>query len=144
MKTGNIHFKPIGSFRKGIITVKAPWAKGLKGIEGFSHLIVLFWLDKAHKPDLFIHPRGIKGIPKIGFLTTRTPHRPNPIGFTVVRLMKHKGAKLWVKGLDAWDGTPILDLKPYTKRETLKKFKIPGWVKKLDRRETDPLRRYGS
>lgn len=139
-----MRLKPIGFYCEGKIVLQSKWSKGLNGIEGFSHLLVFFWLDKAHKPDMFIHPKGMKGLPKIGFLATRTPHRPNPIGFTVVKLLKHKGAKLWVKGLDAWDGTPILDVKPYTARESLKKFKIPGWVKKLDKRETDPLRRYGS
>lgn len=91
-----------------------------------------------------IHPKGFKELPRIGFLATRTPHRPNPIGMTVVKLLRRRGAQLQVEGLDAWNNTPILDIKPYTKKESVKKFRIPAWVHQLDRLEKDPLRRYGS
>lgn len=120
----SITLHPIGRAGDGTIRLHKPWIKALDGIEGFSHLIVLFWLHEARTPDLKIHPKGVKRIPKIGYLATRTPHRANPIGATVVRLTKRRGAVLWVEGLDAWDGTPILDIKPYA--------------------ETDPLRRYAS
>jgi tRNA-Thr(GGU) m(6)t(6)A37 methyltransferase TsaA len=125
-----------------VIQIHRRWLKALKGIEGFSHLIVVFWLDRAHKPDMQIHPRGQKGIPWVGYLATRTPHRANPIGLTVVRLLNRKGTRLTVKGLDAWDGTPILDIKPYTRKDAVPRFRMPGWVRLLDRLETDPLRRY--
>ncbi len=136
--------RPIGVYRKGKVIIDKKWALGLKGLEGFSHVMVFFWLDKAHKPDLFIHPRGDLKISKIGFLATRTPHRPNPLGFTVVKLLKREGGTLWVEGFDGWDGTPIVDVKPYTKREVLEKCKLPSWVKKLDRLEKDPLRKFAT
>lgn len=136
--------QPIGRVRGNAIYIHKRWAQGLEGIEKFSHVIVLFWLHQARKPELRIHPKGFKELPRIGFLATRTPHRPNPIGMTVVKLLKRRGRQLWVEGLDAWDNTPILDIKPYTKRESIKKFSIPAWVHQLDRLETDPLRRYGS
>lgn len=139
-----IKVQPIGFARQGTIVVDKKWSKGLSGIEGFSHLLVFFWLDKTHKPDLLIRPKSREKFPKIGFLATRTPHRPNPIGFTVVKLIRRKGPKLWVRGLDAWDGTLILDLKPYTKREAVGKYRMPGWVKKLDQLEKDPLRKYAT
>lgn len=135
---------PIGLTLQGKIYLDNQWAKGLTGIEGFSHLICVFWMDRAHKPDLLIKPKSRLKFPSIGFLATRTAHRPNPIGLTVVKLVKRQGNVLWVKGLDVWDGTPLLDLKPYTKRDYIKGFKIPSWVKKLDKLETDPLRKYGS
>lgn len=136
-------FRPIGRVRGGTIRLHKRWTRALAGIGGFSHLIVLSWLREAHKPDLKIHPKGINQVPKIGYLATRTPHRANPIGVTVVRLSKRRGSILWVEGLDAWDGTPVLDVKPYTKKDSIKKIRFPGWVRRLDRLETDPLRRYG-
>jgi tRNA (adenine37-N6)-methyltransferase len=139
-----IKIKTIGVVRNGQIIIDSKWAKGLTGIEGFSHIIGLFWMDRAHKPDMLIHPKSRLKFPDIGFLATRTAHRPNPIGLTVLKLLKRKGITLWVKGLDVWDETPVLDIKPYTKREEVKGFRIPSWVKKLDSLETDPLRKYGS
>lgn len=136
--------KPIGYTQKGRILLDRQWEKGLSGLEGFSHLIGLFWMDRAHEPDLLIRPKSRLKFPPIGFLATRTAHRANPLGLTVLKLLKRKGNVLWVKGLDVWDGTPVLDLKPYTKREEAKGFKIPDWVKKLDSLETDPLRKYGT
>ena len=142
MRPRNLSVKPIGFVRKGRIVLNRPWVKGLRGLEGFSHLLVFTWLHQAHKTDLLLKPK--KGLPPIGFLATRTPHRPNPIGFTVVKLVKRRGANLEVRGLDAREGTAILDLKPYTPREQLKGIRIPSWVEKLDRLENDPLRRYGA
>lgn len=134
----------MGRVRGGKIELHKRWAKALDGIEGFSHIIVLFWLDRARKPDMKIHPKGIQQIPEIGYLATRTPHRANPIGMTVVKLVRRQGNVLRVKGLDAWDGTPILDIKPYTKREAIKNYRMPQWVKLLDQQETDPLRKYAT
>lgn len=146
MKPGasDLRLTPIGQVRKGVIQLQERWTKGLRGIEGFSHIIVLFWLHQARAPELFIHPRGDERLPKVGFLATRTPHRPNPIGLTVVKLLRHRGRRLWVQGLDAWDGSPILDIKPYTKRDAIRRCRIPTWVRVLDKLETDPLRRYGT
>lgn len=135
--------RPIGRVRGDALQIHKRWAKGLEGIEKFSHLVVLFWLHQARKPALRIHPKGMKALPRLGFLATRTPHRPNPLGVTVVRLLKRRGSRLWVEGLDAWEGTPILDIKPYTKKDSVKQFRIPAWVRQLDRLETDPLRKYG-
>ena len=144
MRRQGLVLHPIGRVCGNAIQIHKRWAKGLAGIEGFSHVIVFFWLHKAGKPRMRIHPRGLKELPRIGFLATRTPHRPNPVGMTVVKLRGRRGARLLVEGLDAWDGTPVLDVKPYTKKESVKKFKIPAWVRRLDSLESDPLRRYGS
>lgn len=139
-----LNLKPIGIVRQGKIVIDPKWAKGLTGIEGFSHILAFFWMHKAHKPDMLIHPKSRMNFPDIGFLATRTAHRPNPIGLTMLKLLKRKGNVLWVKGLDAWEGTPVLDLKPYTLREEVKGFRVPGWVRKLDALETDPLRKYAT
>ena len=142
MKPGLV-LKPIGRVQRGGIRIHKRWVRGLEGVEDFSHIIVVFWLHQARKPALRIHPKGFKDLPQLGLLATRTPHRPNPIGVTVVRLLKRRGSRLWVEGLDAWEGTPILDIKPYTRKESVKRFRTPAWVHQLDRLETDPLRRYG-
>jgi tRNA-Thr(GGU) m(6)t(6)A37 methyltransferase TsaA len=131
--------RPIGRVEGGAIQIHRRWAKGLEGIQGFSHLVVLFWLHQARRPALRIHPKGIQGLPKTGCLATRTPHRPNPLGMTVVRLLKTRGCRIWVEGLDAWEGTPVLDIKPYTKSERVWKLKVPGWVHRLEKADTDPL-----
>jgi tRNA (adenine37-N6)-methyltransferase len=83
-------FKPIGRVRGKNIELKKRMTKALDGIEGFSHIVVLFWLHKARKPDIKIHPKGVQKIHKIGYLSTRTPHRHNPIGMTVVQLIKRQ------------------------------------------------------
>ncbi|MBI3996440.1 MAG: tRNA (N6-threonylcarbamoyladenosine(37)-N6)-methyltransferase TrmO [Candidatus Omnitrophica bacterium] len=137
---GSLVLRPIGRVEGGAIRIHRRWAKGLEGIEDFSHILALFWLHQAGKPALRIHPKGIKALPKLGFLSTRTPHRPNPLGVTVVRLLKRRGSTLQVEGLDAWEGTPILDLKPYTNRESIKQFRVPEWIHRLDTVETDPVR----
>ena len=136
--------EPIGYVRKGRIVLHPRWQKGLSGLEGFSHILAFFWMHQAHPVRLQIRPKSRLKFPPIGFLATRTAHRPNPIGFTVLRLKKRRGNRLWVEGLDVAEGTPVLDLKPYTRREALKKFRMPAWVKKLDALETDPLRRYAT
>lgn len=141
---GKLVLQPIGRVRGNTIQVHKRWATGLQGIEDFSHIIIVFWLHQARRPELRIHPKGFKELPRLGFLATRTPHRPNPVGVTVVRLMKRRGLRLWVEGLDAWEGTPILDIKPYTNKDSVKQFRFPAWVHQLDRLETDPLRKYGN
>jgi tRNA (Thr-GGU) A37 N-methylase len=83
----------IGRVRGNTIHIHKRWAKGLQGIEDFSHIIVLFWLHKSRKPELRIHPKGLKELPRVSFLATRTPHRPNPVSMTVVKLLKRRGAE---------------------------------------------------
>lgn len=142
MKKSCLCAYPIGRVEKNRIRIHKKWFEALDGLEDFSHIIVLSWLNEARKPDLKIHPKGFAQLPLVGLFATRSPHRPNPIGVTVVQLLKRKGNLLYVKNLDAWEGTPVLDIKPYTKKDSIKKFKIASWVKLLDKLEKDPLRRY--
>ena len=93
------------------IEVFAPFAEGLRGIEGLSHLIVLFWLDESPRHLIVQAPSHLKG-PR-GVFGLRSPARPNPIGLTVVELIRVEGNVVVVKGMDCRDGTPLLDLKPY-------------------------------
>lgn len=85
----------------------------LSGIEKFRHIFVIYQIHRALGYDLLVHPMGDESIPKRGLFATRTPRRPNPIGLTVVEVLNVQGNKITVTGLDALDGSPILDIKPY-------------------------------
>jgi tRNA-Thr(GGU) m(6)t(6)A37 methyltransferase TsaA len=93
------------------IEVDPRWTEALKGIETCTHLIVLYWMDRARR-DLVVQRPAHYDTGRATF-TLRSPVRPNPIALSVVRLVKAEGTKLQVVGLDCLDGTPLLDLKPY-------------------------------
>jgi tRNA-Thr(GGU) m(6)t(6)A37 methyltransferase TsaA len=93
------------------IEVGARYAAALKGVETCSHLVVLYWMDKARRDLVQQRPRH-QGETR-GTFALRSPVRPNPIALSVVRLLKVDGTKLSVVGLDCLDGTPLIDLKPY-------------------------------
>jgi tRNA-Thr(GGU) m(6)t(6)A37 methyltransferase TsaA len=109
--------------------------EALEGVEEFSHLFVLFWLhgisDKG-KQRMKVRPRGRRDMPLLGIFATRTPHRPNPIGLTRVKLLKVEGNVVTVQGLDAFNGTPVLDIKPFDSWDTTEDFKVPEWWMKLE------------
>ena len=94
-----------------VIEVFERYAVGLKDIEGFSHLILLYWLHKSHGYSLLVRTPWDTELH--GLFTTRSPNRPNPIGISVVKLIERRGNILRVKGIDAIDGTPLIDIKPY-------------------------------
>ena len=87
------------------------YAAGLKDIELYSHLIVLYWLDRSRR-DLIAQVPSHLTAPR-GTFALRSPVRPNPIGFAVVKLLEVSGVRLKVNNLDCCDGTPIIDIKPY-------------------------------
>jgi tRNA-Thr(GGU) m(6)t(6)A37 methyltransferase TsaA len=110
-------------------------AEALDGIAGFSHLFVLFWLHEIsdeQRKTLKVHPRGRRDLPLLGVLATRTMLRPNPIGLTLVELVKVEGNVLTVRGLDAFDGTPVLDVKPFDSWDMAKDARVPQWLIKLE------------
>ena len=97
------------------ITVRESLAEALDGLEGFSHIIVLYWMHRLPRGryPVKLHPRARPELPLVGLFATRTPNRPNPIGKATVRLLSRSGAMLRVSGLDAIDGSPVLDIKPH-------------------------------
>ncbi|MGA2159799.1 MAG: tRNA (N6-threonylcarbamoyladenosine(37)-N6)-methyltransferase TrmO [Dehalococcoidia bacterium] len=125
---------------KAQIMVEPPYEKALDGIESFSHVIIVFWLHKVKKSEraiIQVHPYRNPALPLKGVFATRSPVRPNPIGLTVVKLINREGTTLTVEGLDAIDGTPVLDIKPYIPEPFLKtKISVPGWIKKNRRQAT--------
>lgn len=80
-----------------------------------------------------VHPRGREDLPLLGVFATRSKFRPNPIGLALVELMKVEDNVLTVRGLDAFDGTPVLDLKPFDSWDMAKDAKVPRWWLKLER-----------
>lgn len=109
----------------GTIEVRPELAAGLDGLEGFSHIIVLFQFHKAGGAKLRVTPPG-ETTPR-GVFATRSPHRPNPLGLSVLRLLRRRGSVLEVSGLDLIDGTPVLDIKPYTRRDRKSHLRT-GWL----------------
>jgi tRNA (adenine37-N6)-methyltransferase len=117
------------------IVLRKELVEGLSGITGFSHLFVLFYLNQIseeQRKTLKVHPRGRQDMPLTGVFAARTMLRPNPIGLTLVELVKVKGNVLTVKGLDAYDATPVLDIKPYDFWDIAEDIKVPDWWKKLN------------
>jgi tRNA-Thr(GGU) m(6)t(6)A37 methyltransferase TsaA len=96
---------------EGVLEINPELEAGLTDIEGFSHLYVLWVFDRAEGYDLLARPPT--DTRAHGVFATRVSRRPNPLGLTVVRLLRREGARLFVRGLDMLDGTPIVDLKPY-------------------------------
>lgn len=117
------------------IVVKKEFSEGLYNIEENSHIVVLFWMDRVEgrrRKKLKIHPKGRKDLPLMGVLATRTPNRPNPIGVRAVRLIGKEKNILKVEGLDALNGSPVLDIKPYSiKHDFVEDTKPPSWLKHL-------------
>jgi tRNA-Thr(GGU) m(6)t(6)A37 methyltransferase TsaA len=108
-------------------------APALDGIEEWSHLYVIFWMDRveqAEKPVLH-HPGS-----GLGIFAARSPIHPNSIGLTLVQLVRREDNTIWVRGLDALDGTPVLDIKPYPDWErgrlvVVADFRIPEWLTRI-------------
>ena len=117
------------------IIIHDEFIEALDGINEFSHLFVLFWLSNVSNEEglLKVHPRGRKDLPLLGVFATRTMYRPNPIGLTLVELVKGEGNVLTIRGLDAFDGTPVLDIKPFDHWDTAKDAKVPKWWTKLEK-----------
>jgi len=114
------------------IEVLPEYAAGLAGIEGFSHLIVLTWLHRTPPRDraaVALEYEEKSGAREIGVFALRVPARPNPIGVSVVPLVRCEGVTLVVRGLDAVDSTPVLDLKPYLPRyDSVPEASLPDWA----------------
>lgn len=115
------------------ITVDEKFTDALNGIEAYSHVIIVYWMDKVKNYVVTHRPQGNPDVPVVGIFACRCPSRPNPIAVTTVKLMERNGNTIKVRGLDILDGTPIIDIKPYWPiYDNVKDGKIPDWVNKLD------------
>lgn len=151
----DIKFKPIGVVRtkgsdadvrekgdlEGELEIYPEFAEGLEGIDGYSHLFVLVYFDRLRAEQigpLRVKPRGLlrRGfkldeLPLLGVFALDSPTRPNPVGLTLVRLTKREGNRLLVRGLDFFDGTPILDIKGYRPQYRADNYTLPDWFRNL-------------
>ena len=116
------------------IIIDSHLAEALDGLDDFSHIIVLYWMHQAtdsQKMAIKVHPRGRQDISPVGLFASRSPYRPNPLGKTTVRLLERRGNILRVAGLDAIDGTPVVDIKPYIPDyDSAGDATAPEWTKK--------------
>jgi tRNA (adenine37-N6)-methyltransferase len=119
---------PIGKTR---VILDEKYAEGLKGLERFSHIMVVFHIDRAKPPQMEVSPPWAKGT-KIGMFAGRTPNRPCPIGISVVRLERIEGTELITWPLDVLDQTPLLDVKPYFGSLDAIPDANDGWAEDLD------------
>jgi tRNA-Thr(GGU) m(6)t(6)A37 methyltransferase TsaA len=118
---------------EGSLDIRPEFEDGLKDIEGFSHLFVIWVFDRAKNYELIGRPPSDDR--PHGVFATRSPRRPNPIGLTVVELIGRSGARLHVRGIDMLDGTPILDLKPYLSNVPPEQLRR-GWLAGAESRAT--------
>jgi tRNA-Thr(GGU) m(6)t(6)A37 methyltransferase TsaA len=151
MEHQSILFHPIGTIKTPYID-KAPYQpyedklsrfeveifpefeEGLQGIESFSYLMLFFYLDRTEMSGDLIVDVSWANI-ETGVFSTRSPDRPNPIGFSIVKLLEREGNILRISGVDAFDNTPLLDIKPYILELDSKKDANNGWVDDLDDKE---------
>lgn len=150
-----IDFRPIGVVRttaskdevrakgdvEGELEIYPEFAAGLDGIDGYSHLFVLVYFDRLRPEQigpLKVKPRGLvrrgfklEELPELGVFALDSPTRPNPIGLTLVRVIKREGNRIVVQGLDFFDGTPVLDIKCYRPQYRVDEYTLPEWYRKL-------------
>jgi tRNA-Thr(GGU) m(6)t(6)A37 methyltransferase TsaA len=135
-KTGEIRFIGIvdkEGEQEAQIRVFPEFCAGLKGMEGYSHIIILYWFhqrdDEKNRQTLLVYPRRHAANVEAGVFACRSPSRPNPIGLCIAQLLKIEGCVLTVKGLDAFKGSPIVDIKPYVPRaDSFQKVLVPEWA----------------
>ncbi|MBS1515828.1 MAG: SAM-dependent methyltransferase [Bacteroidetes bacterium] len=110
-------------------------SSSLKGIEEFSHLEIIFHFDKADDNKIVTgarHPRNLEHLPETGIFAQRGKNRPNKLGLTIVKLIKAEGKTLIVEGLDAINGSPVLDIKPvYKEFLPSEEIRQPEWIKEI-------------
>jgi tRNA-Thr(GGU) m(6)t(6)A37 methyltransferase TsaA len=128
---------PIGHVKKSkdqaLIVLDKEFQPGLLGLDCFSHVYVFWWFNKNDTPDgravLQVHPRGNRKNPLTGVFATRSPRRPNLIAMTLCKVVAVKENVVEVEKIDAFDGTPVIDMKPYLPGyDTADDAKVPDWV----------------
>ncbi len=128
-------FQPVedseGNFR---IILEPEYARGLYRLSRFRYIYVLYYMNRVHgEPSLTVHPPWAGGY-EVGLFASRSPARPNPIGLSVVRLLGIEGRVIRTSGLDAYDRTPLIDIKPYIQELDVKKDANDGWLDDVDAR----------
>jgi tRNA-Thr(GGU) m(6)t(6)A37 methyltransferase TsaA len=131
----SLYLKPVGTVRKSDgrtwIEISGEFMDGLLGLDGFSHIYVLFWFDRNDTPGkrrtLQVHPRKDKSIPLTGVFATHSPQRPNLIGLTLCRMLSIGDRTIELEDIDALDGSPVIDIKCYIPGSPAD-VRVPEWV----------------
>jgi tRNA (adenine37-N6)-methyltransferase len=158
--SGRVGFAPIGVIRsehqqpgqtpiqpvyavgcRGRVELRPEFAAGLEDLTGFSHVYLIYHLHRAGAARLRVKP-FLQDVER-GVFATRAPNRPNPIGLSLVRLLGREGAILHVEGIDVLDGTPLLDLKPYSPRYDAVENAPGGWTEEVDEQTAQERGRRG-
>jgi tRNA-Thr(GGU) m(6)t(6)A37 methyltransferase TsaA len=154
--TGKIVLKPIGVVHtkvsdeqikeehgevEAVVEVFPEFAEALDGLDGYSHILILSYLHKLRPEQigpLKVKPKRatkmgfkLEELPTLGVFALDSPTRPNPIGLTLVRLLKIRGGKLFVAGIDLFDGTPVIDVKAYNPDYVAQSYSMPNWYLKI-------------
>jgi len=118
---------------EAMVRIFPEFSEALKGLENYSHLIVLYWVhlrDDENRRTLLVYPKKHAISVLTGVFACRSPSRPNPIGLCVIELVRKEGCMLTVKGLDALEGSPIIDIKPYIPRlDAVPNAHTPEWAR---------------
>ena len=138
---------PIGTVEreagKTYLAIQEKYAKGLVGLDGFSHVVVLYWFDRNDTPVkrsiLQVRPRNNPQNPLTGVFAARSPVRPNLIGLSVARILAVEGNRVQVEAIDAFDHTPIIDLKPFIPLDNpTQGIRVPDWARKAEEEKPPP------
>jgi tRNA-Thr(GGU) m(6)t(6)A37 methyltransferase TsaA len=108
------------------IRILEQYREGLEGLDEYSHVILLWWMHRANRTALKVNPFHQRES-TVGIFASRFPARVNPIGMSIVELISIDGCIVSVRGLDAWAGTPVLDIKPYDYYDIVKSPRVPSW-----------------
>lgn len=114
----------------GCVDILPEYVDGLADIDGFSHIYLIYWLHRTDGVQLRVRP--FLDTVERGIFATRAPCRPNPLGMSLVRLVRREGAVLHISGVDVLDGTPLLDIKPYAPRYDTVDHPRGGWTDDVD------------
>ena len=137
MQSERFHIFPIGRIKKRdkrvTIEIDPEYENGLMGLDQNSHIIVFSWFHESDTPQkretLQVHPRRDKANPLTGVFATRSPVRPNPISISACRILSIDGTVIHVDDIDAFDGTPVIDIKPYVPRlDAISDVTMPVWA----------------
>ncbi len=134
--TGSAPYQPVdeaeGEFR---IVLDEQYAEGLYRLDSFCYIYVIYFIDRVdRKPSMIVSPPWTDG-EEVGVFASRSPVRPNRIGISIVRIKRIEGNVIYTTGLDVFDGTPLLDIKPYIRDLDSKYDANYGWVEDLDDRD---------
>lgn len=124
-----------GRGARGTIEIMPEYADGLADLDGFSHIVLIYYFHRSQGFDLRVTP--FLDTEKRGLFATRAPRRPNAIGLSVVRLLGIEGNLVTVQDVDMLDGTPLLDIKPYVPEFDIHTEVREGWLESVRHREVD-------